>query len=297
MGKLIDTNGLQRFWTNICKTVNFAGLTGTGAAAHNCLYRGKCLGTSVTDTQYAEIAAGTFRNLYVGDYWTINGQDWVICDFDYYIRCGSEEITDHHLILVPRTGMTIPSGTALYGTTGTLSFLTGESSTAFKWNSTNSTNGGYKYSRMRKTVMKAANTIVINAFGSNHVKAITELYPNPSNATASGIASSWAWFNNDSQSADDAKSICDLCNETMVYEQQIWSRGSEYTKMGYEIGFDKFQLSIFALDSGFANIRADWWLRSVTSDAHAAYVNRNGHADDYNASGACAVRPRFVLVG
>ena len=47
-----------------------------GAGAHNAIYRGKYLGTAVTDEQYAAIAAGTFDDLYIGDYWKINGVNW-----------------------------------------------------------------------------------------------------------------------------------------------------------------------------------------------------------------------------
>ena len=38
---------------------------------HNSIYRGKYLGTSVTTAQYTAISAGTFEDLYIGDYRTI----------------------------------------------------------------------------------------------------------------------------------------------------------------------------------------------------------------------------------
>ena len=260
----------------------------------------------MTATQYEVIADGSFRDLYIGDYWTIDGQDWVICDFDYYLRCDSSTngITEHHLIMMPRTGMTIRAGTVLYGTSPqqTLALLTGESSTAFKWNatteapSTDTTAGGYKYSRMRQIIMKAANTIVIENFGFSHIKAVNELYPDPSSSSDSGVASNWAWFDH-AQTRIKSQSLCDLCNETMVYGQQIWGRGSAYTRVGYEIGTDKFQLSIFALDRSFANIRADWWLRSTSSATSAMCVSDFGAASIYGTSHANAVRPRFLLVG
>ena len=56
--------------------------------AHNTLYRGKYLGTSVTATQYTAISAGTFEDLYIGDYWTIGGVNYRIAAFDYYWNCG-----------------------------------------------------------------------------------------------------------------------------------------------------------------------------------------------------------------
>ena len=265
------------------------------AAFHNSIYRGKCLGTSITAAQWAQISAGTFDDMFVGDYWTISGQDWVICDFDYYLRCGSADITKHHLVIMPRSSMNIPAGTALYGKSGqTLTLLDGESATSKKWNPTNTTVGGYKFSRMRQTIMRAANTIVIGIFGSSHVESITVLYPDPASDGA-GPASGWAWFDQ-AAGNDKEKSICDLPNETQVYGQQVWGQGSAFGNMGYEVGIDKFQFAIFAHNRAFADIRAIWWLRSVYSATYAAFVYIFGIANGYGASYAFGVRPRFLLV-
>lgn len=43
------------------------------AGAHNAIYRGKNLGSAVTAAQWAAIDAGTFEDLFIGDYWTIGG--------------------------------------------------------------------------------------------------------------------------------------------------------------------------------------------------------------------------------
>ena len=50
--------------------------------AHNAVYRGKFLGNTVTAAQYAAIKAGTFDDLYIGDYWTIGGVNYRIAAFD-----------------------------------------------------------------------------------------------------------------------------------------------------------------------------------------------------------------------
>lgn len=50
-----------------------APLLFNNAGAHNAIYRGKSLGSTVTTAQYAAIKAGTFDDLYIGDYWTIGG--------------------------------------------------------------------------------------------------------------------------------------------------------------------------------------------------------------------------------
>lgn len=57
------------------------------AATHNMVYRGKALGTSVTSEQWAAIKAGTFKDLYLGDYWSIGGVDYIIAAFDYWYPC------------------------------------------------------------------------------------------------------------------------------------------------------------------------------------------------------------------
>lgn len=289
------------------------------AGFHNGINRGKNITSYLSDGTLWNRIKGTggyalFEDLYLGDYITVGSNSYAIVDFDYYLRCGIANLNEHHIVMMPTGNMNIPEGTALYGVSGqTLQFIntanagvtvsSQEFATGFKWNAkmsdpnTHNTNGGYKYSRMRQVIMKAANTIVINAFGSSHVKPITVLYPNPSSETASGIASGWAWFTNDDQSAADAKSLCDLPNETQIYGQQVWGRGTVYTNMGYEVGTDKFQFAICALQRNFVDTRASWWLRSVASTSAAALVGNFGYAASDGTASAPGVRPRFLLVG
>ena len=86
------------------KTVTMDDFVGKGVApliyngvAHNGSYRGKYLGTSVTAEQYAAISAGTFEDLYIGDYWTIGGVNYRIAAFDYYWNCGDTALTTHQV--------------------------------------------------------------------------------------------------------------------------------------------------------------------------------------------------------
>ena len=288
------------------------------AGYHNGIYRGKNITSYFTDGSLWNRIAGTggyslFEDLYLGDYITVGNNSYAIADFDYYIRCGSVDINVHHLVMMPTGNMNIPAGTVLYGSSDTLTFIntanagvtvsSHEIATAFKWNATmeapntNTAAGGYKYSRMRTVIMKAAETIVINAFGSSHVKEVNVLYPNPSSNTASGLASNWTWFNNSDRTNVLCKSICDLPNETQVYGQQVWGRGSAYMNVGYEIGIDKFQFAIFAFHRNFADFRDSWWLRSVNSASYAARVSNDGHANYAGTSSANGVRPRFLLIG
>lgn len=76
-----------------------------GAGAHNSIYRGKNLGTSVTAEQYKAISDGTFAGLYVGDYWVISGVTYRIAGFDYYMHNGDTDTTKHHAVIVPDENM------------------------------------------------------------------------------------------------------------------------------------------------------------------------------------------------
>ena len=51
--------------------------------AKNYFARGKNLGTAVTDAQWTAISNGKFDDMYLGDYWVINGRTYVIAHFGY----------------------------------------------------------------------------------------------------------------------------------------------------------------------------------------------------------------------
>lgn len=78
-------------------------------SAHNALYRGKNLGTIMTAEQAAEIEAGTFKDLWLGDYWTGDGREYVIAGFDYWL--GLRNVTKHHIAVVPKYSV---SGTPMH---------------------------------------------------------------------------------------------------------------------------------------------------------------------------------------
>jgi hypothetical protein len=228
------------------------------AGSHNSIYRGKYLGDEVTADQYAAIAAGTFDDMYIGDYWTINGVNWRIAHFDYWLHCGDTETTTHHVVVVPDT--------ILYSA---------------KMNETNTTEGGYLNSKMRGGItyqgnLAQAKTIIEAAFGSAHILSHRELL---STASDSGGASNRAW----------ADSTVDLISEVMAYGCKVWGNN------GYDVGIDKEQLALFRHDVSCLTIRAGWWLRSVYSSTGFAFVFINGVADLSAASASFGVRPAFAL--
>lgn len=84
--KIVAGDGLEGKQSGDTFTISATAGGAANAGAHNGIYRGKFLGNSVTAAQYAAIAAGTFEDLYIGDYWTIGGVNWRIAAFDYYVE-------------------------------------------------------------------------------------------------------------------------------------------------------------------------------------------------------------------
>ena len=231
------------------------------AGYHNSIYRGISLGSTITDAQFNEIDAGTFSNMFIGDYWIIDNVQWTICHFDYYWKIGnspSSGFDKHHLILMPR------------GSLGNSVWQDGESP---------NTNNGYKDSYIRKTTL--ANYSLPTILG-NHAATPRMLYPT---THTNGKAANWAWI--DSQKLE-------LLNETQVYGHQVWTNNGDGHP--YEDGVDKWQFNIFKFDPSFANIRAGWWLRSVDSESDAADVYSYGLTSYWAVSDSLAVRPRLILV-
>ena len=227
-----------------------------GAAAHNCIYRGKNLGTSVTAEQYAAISSGKFTDLYIGDYWVINGVIYRIAAFDYYYNCGDTNFTKHHVVLVPDT--------SLYKA---------------QMNTSNVTTGGYTGSAMYKSNLAQAKTTIKAAFGSAHVLTKRELLVNAVNGNT---PSGWAWFDSD----------VELMNEVQVYGSVAWGA---HDGNGYNVASGDGQFPLFMFDRTKLHNREDYWLRDVSSAASFSAVAGDGSASSGGASASLGVRPAFCI--
>lgn len=236
-----------------------AASLGNPAAYKNAAgVRGQNLGSSFTAAQQAAILAGTFEGMWLGDYWVINGRTHTIVDFDPYWHVGDQNngIVAHHVAIVSDGGW------------------------SSQWNTSNDTSSGYVSSAVRSYIKGSSGpqANIITDFGSDHVLSYRGLLPS---AYSSGNASSWAWV--------DCRS--ELLSEMEVYGAPVWSVGGK----GYEVGHAKRQLSLFRYDTSFVNIRALYWLRSVSSATAACLVSTNGDAPNYSASYSCGVRPLSLI--
>lgn len=245
-----------------------APLLFNNAGAHNAIYRGKSLGSTVTTAQYAAIKAGTFDDLYIGDYWTIGGVNYRIAAFDYYLNSGDTNCTTHHVVIVPDS--------CLYNAQ-----MHNTSSGGYEGGAANTTTGGYVGSDMYKSNLEQAKTTIKSAFSGHVLKHRIYL----TNAVANGRASGGAWCDSE----------VDLMCEQMVYGSGIFSPVSDGSNVPANYRVEKSQLPLFQHEPSRICNRATWWLRDVITASFFAHVASYGIADCYYASNSDGVRPAFCI--
>lgn len=229
------------------------------AGSHNSIFRGKNLGAQVTNAQYQAIQAGTFDDLYIGDYWVIGGVTWLIAGFDYYYGCGDTAFNKHHAVIVPLS--------PLYN---------------HAMNETNTTYGGYAGSLMYTEGLEQAKTQIEQAFGAEHVLS-HRIYL--VNAVSSGLPSAGGWYD----------STVDLMNENMVYGCMIYAVANISTAYSENYRVEKSQLPLFAMYPYASFNRSSFWLRDTVSSSNFALALNTGNARNYVASSTFGVRPAFCI--
>lgn len=237
-------------------------ITYPGSGTHNAIYRGKNLGSSVSDAQWKAISDGSFKDMYIGDYWVIHGYTWVILAFDYYYKAGDTECAKHHVTLMPLKGL----------------YTAG-------MNATDTTDGGYVGSVMRRTGLDRAKTIISQSFGThllNHRNYFTNA------VGAAGTPSAGAWVD----------STVDLMTERNVYGNAILSsmqEGSDNLAQRHDFTLDRTQFRLFAFRPDLISNRGDYWLRDVVSRRSFAYISGYGYCYANGATLNIGVRPAFSI--
>lgn len=238
------------------------------AGAHNGIYRGK----DITDLFYdgtlsQQIAAGTFDDIFIGDYiiGKVSKRKYLVADINYRLHCGDTECKTPHVLMIPERIM----GTA-------------------KMNDTNITTGAYVGSKMYTEYLAPFKAVIQNDFETSHiVNHRTYL----KNAVTNGYESAGAWTD----------STIELMNELMVYGSNIFHNITNGTNVPTNHTIDKSQLSLFRLDKSKivacndAGERYWYWLRDVVSASNFAGVYSNGNADNTGASNSNGVRPAFLI--
>lgn len=224
----------------------------------NANIRGKNLGTAVTPEQITAIRDGSFEDIWLGDYWEINGKKYRIWDFNYWLHCGDTAFEKNHVLILPDRN--------LYNQ---------------RMNATNITTGGYIGSEMYKTGLAAAKTEIANAFGDmvlSHRELLT-------NAVANGIPTAGAWVD----------STIELPNEVMMYGSYHHMPANNGAAIPYRYTINKSQLALAQLCPEFITTRENYWLRDVVSASNFARVYDLGHSGTTGASSSFGVRPVFCI--
>lgn len=219
--------------------LNSKTIFANNAGFHNSIYRGKNLGTSFTSAMSSAIQDGTFDDLFVGDYLTINGTVYRVAGFNLIKNCGDSVSIGNNMCLVPDS--------ALYNAS---------------MNSTNTTEGAYVNSEMRTTNLAQATTKITTDFGSSHVISYRDIL---ANAMSNGQPSGWEWT--------DCK--VELMSEVMVYGTKVWGN-SGYEVGCLNEQFPLFRLNPESIHRRFAywlrSVRSSAYFARVTDYGNAAHT-------------------------
>ena len=259
----------------------FVNVFSNSAAAHNSIYRGKNLTDVYTVDEICQrISAGTFEDLYIGDYFDISittslgGTETVRCvlaGFDIMWNNGDTAFTKHHAVIVPKDCF----------------------KTTAKMNDTNETTGGYAGSKMHTETLPVYAEALQTAL-NNHIISHRELLSTAvsttgnSNAGAgfTGYASGWAWKD----------CLLRLMSEIQVYGSTVLS-SSFYDTGNANIQFPLFRLAPNLKVAGLGHNGSRMWyyLSAVVSAAAFAYCDGNGGSGGNSAAGDGGVRPYFCI--
>lgn len=229
-----------------------------GPEVHRMIFRGKNLGTSFTSTQKTNVQNGTFKDLWLGDYWVINGVNWRIVDFDYWYKKGNPAFSSHHLVIMPDSGI----GSA-------------------KMNDTSITTGGYVGSLMYTTNINTAKTAVTAAFNTAVLTHKEYLI----NTVTTGYPSAGSYVD----------STVDLPNEPMIFGSYIYTPANTGTTDVKRYTISNTQLALFNFCPSFIPSGNGYWLRDVASSTHFARVDSYGGATSTGAANAYDIRPVFAI--
>lgn len=273
MTKLNDfTQGTPALWDNVLAfnadsemkvSLNdlYWAMVPDGAGAHNAAgVRGKNLG-AMNDAYHQEIVSGRYRGMFLGDYFTQNGRQYVIAVFGYNDRKGDNQDVTGSVGLIPLGGMSWAMDS-----TGKITQLAPNGKDTVYMNDSSTTADGYMGSKAYKVYIPQVDACLANDFGSYLLTSRGYLC---NGVDSNGNANSGTWV--------DRKSF--LMNEVMVYGSIINSNTANGAGL-YNIGTDNTQLPLLRFDMRYAigHSQNAYWLRDVVSSSCFAVADGDGYA-------------------
>ncbi|NRO92826.1 hypothetical protein [Lactobacillus helveticus] len=251
----------------------FYSMVPDGAQPHSNIFRGSNLG-ALDSTHIANIQNGSFHNMFIGDYFSINSSNYVIAGINTKHLKGDNMQLGNHLLLMPDRFSKLNDGTVMRSDGKTTHYM----------NDTDTTEGGLAGTKLYKTYMPLIQQKLEADFGS-HLLNFREVVS--THVDSSGAPDKAEWR--------DAKLA--IPNEVMVYGTTL--NGNNKNGSWYNIGDDDTQLPLFRLDPDELTNHRDWgfWLRDIRSASGFACAVYHGHADWYGASNAWIGVRAFFLIG
>lgn len=227
------------------------------------IWRGKNLGSEVTEEQYNEIQNGTFKGLFLGDYWEMQRTNDIypikmqIVDFDYWYKTkatNKEVVNQHHVVIMPDTPI-------MY--------------TAVDYESNNN---NYYNTLLGNTMIIQAKDEIRDMFGATNYKIFLTRYERID------------------MSGDFVFTDVDIPTEPMIFGSYIFSSKSDYI-------YDNKQLSAFRIcyelmrNANAANNNIGIWLRNRAEETgDFTMIDKSGRPSYDSKSNINAIRPIFGLV-
>ena len=244
-----------------------------GAQTHNNVFRGSNLG-ALNATHIANIQNGGFHDMFIGDYFSINGSNYVIAGINTKYLHGDTTPLGNHLLLMPDRFSKLEDGTVLRPDGKTTHYM----------NDTDTTADGFANTKLYKTYMPSIQKKLETDFGS-HLLTFREFVS--THVDKSGAPDQGKWC--------DAK--LSIPNEVMVYGTTL--NGNNKNGSLYNVGDDNTQLPLFRLNSDEIINHRDWafWLRDIHSDSEFVSAGDFGPSSWHNASGPWDGIRAFFLIG
>lgn len=242
-----------------------------GAATHNSIFRGQNLG-NLTATHIANIQNGSFKDMFIGDFFSINGSNYVIAGINYKKGHGDNISLGNHLLLMPQDWSKTPTQT-----------LAPNGKDTHYMNDTDTTEGGFANTKLYKTYLPQIQQKLESDFGSHLMqwRGIVSTHVDDTGAPDQG---EWR----------DMKVM--IPTEVMIYGTTL--NGNNKNNAWYNVGDDNSQLPIMRLNDTERNFnRGAIWLRDIRSSAEFAGAGYYGDDSWNGASDTWGGVRAFFLIG
>lgn len=249
----------------------FYSLVPDGAPTHNNVFRGQNLG-ALNATHITNIQNGTFRDMFIGDYFSINGSNYVIAGINYKKQHGDKVGLGNHLVLMPQDWSKTPTQT-----------LAPNGKDTHYMNDTDTAEGGFVNTKLYKTYLPQIQQKLESDFGSHLMqwRGVVSTHVDDSGAPDQG---EWR----------DMKVM--IPTEVMIYGTTL--NGNNKNNAWYNVGDDNSQLPIMRMNDTERNFnRGAIWLRDIHSSAGFAGARDYGDAGWTGASDTWYGVRAFFLIG